>query len=179
MKLLIPLVMIGMWTIGVSPVARADSNNIALTDKEAYILLDNLLDLSPVGSDKSAALQRYKRWASLHAKLMQQDRLSISQMKVYLLMVYIAEEKTKVDSMEEMAKEIITVFKRQPTVMLQVLKELPFLLSSACEQLAAHFELFGSAQDKQTFLSTYEKTITEKLEKDQATACLTQVRVTR
>lgn len=173
------LVLIGMWAMAGPSVASAESSNAQLTEKEAYILVDNLLDLSKTGNDKSAELQRYKRWANLHARLTQRDELSMAQMKVYLLMVFIADEKTKVHSQEEIAKEIIPMFKRQPTVMLQVLKELPFLLRPVCEQFAAHFELISTVQDKQTFLAGYEKTITDMLGKSQATACLTQIRANR
>jgi len=176
MRFLIRLAIIGMWAFGGLSVVSADSADVRLTEKEAYILLDNLLGLSAVGNDKSADLQRYKRWADLHDKLMEQNQLNLAQMKVYLLIVFIAEEKTKVHSMEEIAEEIIPLFKRQPTVMLQAMKELPFLLPRACSQFSAHFELFGSGRDKQQFLTSYEKMITDKLGKEHATVCLTQIR---
>jgi hypothetical protein len=179
MKILILLALIGMWTLAGPFIVKADSNNAALTEKEAYILVDNFLGLSAVSSDKSAELQRYKRWADLHASLTQHDQLSAAHMKVYLFMVFIAEEKNKIHSMEEMAKEIIPMFKRQSTVMLQTMKEIPFLVRPTCSRFAAHFGLFGSAQDKQVFISSYEKLITDKLGREKATACMNEMRVNR
>jgi hypothetical protein len=75
-----------------------------------------------------------------------------------------------------MAKEIVPRFKKQPEVMLAVLKEIPFLLPATCNRIGTHFELFGSRRDKQQFLTSYEKMITDKLGKEHATVCLTQIR---
>ena len=165
-----------MWAFGGLSVVSSDSADVRLTENEAYVLLDHLLDLSAVSNDKSTELQRYKQWANLHAKLVRENKLSNGQMKVYLFMVFIAEHKVAIDSLEEMAKEIVPRFKKQPEVMLAVLKEIPFLLPATCNRIGTHFELFGSRRDKQQFLTSYEKMITDKLGKEHATVCLTQIR---
>ena len=176
MKLAVLLVVTGTLLFGGLPVVRSDNANVPLTENEAYVLLDQLLALSAVSNDRAVELQRYKQWASLHARLMGEDQFSKEQMKIYLFAVFVAEQRVKVDSLEEMAKVIVPKFKKQPELMLAVLNEMPFLLPATCNRIGTHFDLFGSGQDKQQFLTSYGKMITEKLGKENAKICLVQIR---
>lgn len=176
MRFLLRSAMIGMLTFGGASVASADNANVPLSENEAYVLLDHLLGLSAVSSNKAVELQRYKQWANLHARLMRESKFNKDQMKIYLFALFIAEQRVKVDSLEEMAKEIVPIFTKQPEVMLAVLKEVPFLLPSTCNRIGTHFELFSSERDKQKFLTSYEKMINDKLGKEHAVACLAQIR---
>ena len=171
MRPLIRFATLAVLLFAASPAVRASETNARLTEHEAYVLLDHLLVLSEK-NDRATQLHRYKQWAGLHAELMKTDQLTKEQMKVYLFMVFIAEEKTKVDSLEEMAKEIVSKFSRQPTMMLEMLKENPFLLPAVCGRINEHFELFSTAQVKQKFMVNYKQKITDALGNARAPACL-------
>lgn len=177
MKLLIRFAMVVLWLMGGVSAVCANAADVWLTENEAYVLLDHLLDLPVANNDKSAQLQRYKKWANLRAKLARENKLSNSQMKIYLFMVFIAEQRAKIDSLEEMAKEIVPMFKKQPTVLLGVLKESPFLLPAACNNINVHFELYGAERDKQKFLENYQGMITQTLGVEFSAACLAKIRV--
>jgi hypothetical protein len=175
MKPLIQLVIVVVWTVGGLSMACADPANGRVTENDAYVLLDQLFDLSVTDNERSVQLQRYKQWENLHVKLTRGNKLSNGQMKAYLFMVFVAAEKAKIDSLEEMAKEIVPIFKKQPTVFLGVLRETPFLLPAACDRMNMHFELFGNERDKQKFLEDNQATITNALGGKRSAECLAKL----
>lgn len=155
---------------------NAECDGAKLGQHEAYLLVDNLLSLSDKSSDHKAQLAQYKAWENLYKKFSSDGELNENEMKIYLFMVFIADEKTKVESQEEMAKGIEQKFVKQSSMMLAILKELPFLISSSCSALNNHFDLFSNKEKKQSFLTKYKNVITQSLGKEHATTCFDKLR---
>ncbi|MBI5179900.1 MAG: hypothetical protein HZA05_00695 [Nitrospirae bacterium] len=158
----------------------AIGNEVKLSEHEAYVLLDKLLTLSEKSSNQKVeldrSLERYKEWVKVYPKFSGNEEITKNKMKIYLFMVFIAHEKVMIDDQEEIAEEIMSIFTRQPEMMLSVLKELPFLMPSTCTSLNDHFDLFDRKEQKQQFIKKYEGNILKSLGKEQAGICLNKLR---
>jgi hypothetical protein len=166
--------LIFLLTFGASSTASNDDR--VLSDREAYLLLDNLLELSEATTDHDVQLARYREWEKLHIKLSPERNMTKNQMKVYLFMVFIAHEDVKIHSQEEMAEEILPLFSRQSTLMLTVLKELSFLIRRTCGSINDSFDLYGTPDDRQEFIKKYETDITRVLGKERAAICMSELK---
>lgn len=154
----------------------AISSDAKLNHNEAYVLLDNLLNLDEINTEQRTQLDRYKEWEKLHLKFSSNNKLDKSQMKIYLFMTFISSEQTKTHSQEDIAKNIKPLFDRQSKQMLEILSELPFLSSSTCQTLSDHFALFGTKAGKQQFIKRYKKEISQSLSTEQAKVCLRKLK---
>jgi hypothetical protein len=153
----------------------AHSAEMAISEHESYLLLDNLLSFTDTTGNHKMQLEQYKEWGKLYRKLVNQKRMTKTDLKLFLLMGFIADERTKIEPQEEIAKDIMPVFTAQPTIILNLLKELPFLIGSTCNSLNSYFELTSKGDEKQQFIRKYEGEITATLGKD-APQCLAKIK---
>jgi len=98
-----------------------------------------------------------------------------TELKLFLLMCFIADERNKIEPQEQMAKDIKPIFTAQPATILNILKGLPYMIGSTCNSLNSYFELTGKGDEKQQFIRKYGKEITATLSKD-APLCLTKLK---
>lgn len=148
---------------------------MTITEHESYFLLDNLLSLSDISGNHKMQLEQYKEWSKLYRKFVNQKRMTKNDLKLFLLMGFIADERTKIEPQEEIAKDIMPIFTAQPATILNLLKELPFLIGSTCSSLSSYFELTSKGDEKQLFIKKYEGEITATLGKD-APQCLAKLK---
>ena len=148
---------------------------MAISEHESYLLLDNLLNLTDAVGNRKMQLEQYKEWGKLYHKLIDQKRMTKTQLKLFFLMVFIADERTKIEPQEEIAKDIMPIFTTQPDTILNLLKELPFLIGSTCNSLNSYFDLSRKNDEKQQFIRKYEGEIAAALGKD-ASICLAKVK---
>lgn len=170
-KLLIVYIFVSMAIVS----STAQGVEVAITEHESYLLLDNLLSLSETRGNHKMQLEQYKEWSKLYRKLVDQKRMTKTELKLFLLMGFIADERAKIEPQEQIAKDIMPVFTAQPTAVLDILKELPFLIGSTCSSLNSYFELSGKVDEKQQFSKRYEGEITATLGKD-APQCLAKLK---
>lgn len=176
MKFLIKIILCALLLSNVLLTQNVSGDDTKLDQSDAYFLLDNLLSLSEKSGNQKTQLAKYKTWAKLHKKFRSDDALTKNEMKIYLFMVFIADEKTKIDPQEEMAKEIEQIFVRQSSMILSILKELPFLIPSNCNSLNNHFDLFSNKEEKQKFITKNRNAIIESLGKEYAKICFDKLR---
>lgn len=156
--------------------SKAQSAEMVITEHESYLLLDNLLGLSETSGNHKMQLEQYKEWGKLYRKLVDQKRMMTkTELKLFLLMGFIADERTKIEPQEEIAKDIMPIFTAQPATILNILEELPFVIGSTCNSLNSYFELTGKGEEKQQFIKKYGKEITATLGKD-ASLCLAKIK---
>lgn len=160
-----------LLVLSASPVLSRDAES--LSSDEAYFLIDNLVGLSEFKSDHKLQLANYRRWEELQNKfLKKEDNLTMEDMKIILLMIFIAEERAKVHPSEELARHIGPLFVKKSDMILDILKDLPFLIQATCNSLNDHFSLHQDKKAKEIFLKENKKKIVESLGKLRATKCL-------
>jgi hypothetical protein len=160
--------------ISVSPAKSGDAEDLSknLSQEDAYFLIDNLVGLSELKDNRKQQLANYRKWKELQDKFAKKDGLSKEQMKIFLLMIFIAEEKAKVHPAEELARQSGPLFLKQSDMILDILKDTPFLIQSACNSLSDHFSLYKDKNAKEHFLKEYKKKIVESLGSQRGTTCL-------
>jgi len=157
-------------------VGLAIGDEIQFGPKEAYILLDYFLRLDPEPTEIKEKLAQYNQWASVYAKYSQKKLLTKNEMKVYLLIVFMAEEKGVVHTQEEIYKEIVSKFESQPEVYLAALEELPFFIPVTCKVLKEHFFFVNEPDKKHQFAKKYEKIILQNLGEKSGSECLKHIK---
>ena len=153
----------------------AVGDEIQFGPKEAYILVDRLLGLSPEPLSNEESLARYDQWADVYAKYSKKKLLTMNEMKVYLLTVLIAEERVLIHTQEEICEELVPKFERQPEVFLAVLKDLPFLIPTACKYLKEHFLFTNQPDQRHQFAKKHRKIIVQHLGEEMGSECLREI----
>lgn len=120
--------------------SSAYSAEVMISAHESYLLLDNLLSLTGTTGNHKAQLEQYKEWSKLYNKVSGNKNMTRNQLKLFLLMGFIADERVKIEPQEEIAKDIMPVFTTQSAAVLNILKELPFLIGSTCNSLNSYFQ---------------------------------------
>lgn len=143
--------------------------------KEAYILIDYFLRLDPEPTEIKEKLAQYNQWSSVYGKYSQKKLLTKNEMKVYLLIVSIAEEKGVVHTQEEIYKEIVSKFENQPEVFLAVLDELTFFIPVTCKVLKEHFFFVNEPDKRYQFAKKHEKIILQYLGENFGSECMTHI----
>lgn len=156
--------------------SEANSSEMELSKQESYFLLDNLLSLTDTTGNRKVQLEHYKEWGKLYHKMKDQQQMTKNQLKILLFMNFIADERTKIEPQEEIAKDIMPIFTKQPDKILKILSELPFLISSTCSAVNNYFDLMGKDNGKKQFLKKYEEEIVKSLGKDNASICLSKIK---
>lgn len=142
---------------------------------EAYILLDTLFDLSPDKTSVQELLKRQNNWAKLYKKYSSKKTLSVNEMKVYLFIVFIADQQVISHTIEEVGKEIVSKFEKQPKEFLTVLGQNPFLMQSTCKAIQEHYILINEENNRFKFSAKYKNIIMQYLGEKQGAMCLKEI----
>lgn len=158
------LVLVIFYLLLFYEVGFSSENEIKLSPNETYILIDRLLSLSGDSNNIKDNLAKYNKWANLYIKIRSKNLLSKNEMKVYLLIVFISENRMLTQTQEDISFEILSKFEKQPTLFLDVLKELPFFISTSCNALKEHFIITGKNENqKKQFINKYRMVIMQHL----------------
>ncbi len=175
MKIVAILLAHAISLVGPSLLEAAPSSTGLLTQADAALLLETLLE--PAGQrDQAAQLARYREWGRLHDRYRADGQWTEEQARVYLFIVFVAHEKAMAEPQEEIAKEIVPLFVKHADDILSALKALPFLIPSTCAALGDHFDLFGTAEEKRRFLRRHSTPLSTALGSPYADQCLRKIR---
>lgn len=155
----------------------------ALTEKEAYIIVDKLLNLEPYSGDAKDALARYRAWSNLYMDYWRRakgDAPSEEDMKIYLLLVFAAYKSASAETTEHIAETFIPIFEKNSGAILKILGNRHFMVETTCQAIAEGFSYADSkelaAKAKIEFMGKYKHPIMEALKRNNMDKqCLTEI----
>lgn len=170
------VILISIIVVGGLLVQSANASDRRAEEADAYVLLDNALNLSEVGNtaDWRYQYQRVEQWSALHEKLTRGTKLSNTQMKMYLFFVFVSDQRIYTHDLEDIDEEIVSIYEKQAVDMLRVLEETPFLLPAVCKNLNGHFEQVGDLSAKPKFIEKNRAIFHAQLGDKLATQCLAE-----
>ena len=171
--LVITIVLAAIVAVQNAALARKDSS-LKISPDEAYILLDQLLELSEKKRDVKDQLAEYKKWESLYIKYSRAENPTELDIKIFFMMVFIANERYKAHTLEESAKDILLIYRKNPKRFLKVLKENPFLIPSACDRLRDSYDLYGRP-GKKDFIKNNTALLLESLGEKLGRQCIAKL----
>jgi len=131
-----------------------------------------LLSISAEPNNIKDQLKRYKEWERILNKYIGIKKASIGEMKVYLFMLFIAEEKAIIHTKEEIYSDIYSKFVNQPEEIIDILEELPFLREHTCTAIHEHFIISDRVQEKAKFVKKYHPLFNRILGPELSMRCL-------
>ncbi len=149
---------------------------INIDSNESLILIDKLLSLSNKPIEIQDQLKRYKVWRSVFEKYHNKESFTINETKIYLFMIFIADEKVLTHTSEDIEFDIVKKFKKQPTYFLNVIKELPFLARSTFMAINGHFTIINKPEKKIEFINNYKSIINKQLGSTLGAECLSLIK---
>ena len=150
----------------------ANAKETTITQEDAYILTTNLLNMDQP-TDIEAKGKRLKAWYSLLEKARSGKAMTKDQVKLYLFMNFITNERVKVHTHEEIGKEIVSIFDKNAAIILSVWKELPFLVASTCATInESKYLMPDGVKEVAAFKKKYRKRIVKALGSKDADKCL-------
>ncbi len=126
------------------------------------------------------ALLAYKGWGKLYNKYMATARSQghISDIKIYLLLGFVAQLKAQVSISEAFSSDFYDIFVKYPDIVLDVLKQNPFLVLPSCYYLGNYFGFESkNAEKKAVFLETYKEKIQKNLRTGGGSQCISQISI--
>ena len=125
-------------------VAVADAES-ALADENAYTMLDHLLDLEHP-RDTLNQLERYRRWGDVYVEYRNRalQGASAKDLKIFLFMIFIAQSRTKVETLEDSSSVIVSIFVANEDAIVEIGKEYGLLASAFCRSLDSSFTHYDS-----------------------------------
>ncbi len=139
--------------------------------EDAYILLDNLLKLSEKKSDTRASLDEYKKWERIYIKYSRVKNPTATDIKVFLLMVFIAHEHYHAHTLEESAEDIVPIYQTNRELFLKVLNQNSYLIPATCDQLREYYDLY-MRPGKKEFIDTNKQLILNLLGEQHSSECI-------
>lgn len=159
-----------LMILGLSLASMSACASDALTNKEAYIIVDKLLSIGPTGNSAKAKLERYREWGNLYNTYWQRMKSTDSSdadLRVYLFIVFAAYESASSDITEHVGETFLEIFERKHNEILDVLRNRRFLIGSTCKAIDSGFSLADSKEDevklKTEFMEKYKHVIEGKL----------------
>lgn len=155
----------GLFLIGNSVVGCASS----LTDKEAYIIIDDLLELESQQSDMKASLRKYRKRGSLYLKYWEKVKGNPTEeeLKIYLFLVFAVEKTGNAEMTEHISDNFLPVAKKNLDNILRILSDHHFLVPSTCHAINLSFQYAGVGEMepkiRQQFLEKYKQKILNSL----------------
>ena len=148
-----------------------EKTQLQVKHKDAYILLDNLLKLSKKKSDIKASLSEFKKWERIYIKYSRVKNPTETDIKIFLLMVFIAHEHYHAHTLEESAEDIVPIYQKNREIFLKVLNQNSFLIPATCNQLREYYDLF-KRPGKKEFIDTNKQLILKLLGEQQSSECM-------
>ncbi len=124
------------------------------------------------------ALLAYKGWGELYNKHMvaARDQGNLNDVKIYLLLGFVAQLKAQVATSEAFSSDFYDIFVRHPDVVLEALKQNPYLVLSGCYYIGNYFGFESkNAEKKAVFIETYEEKIQNHLRVGGGDRCMAQI----
>jgi hypothetical protein len=142
-----------------------------VSPEDAYVLLDNLLELSEKKGNIKAKLVEYRKWEKAYVKYSSVERPTELDIKIFLMIIFIAHERYMAHNLEQSADDIVAIFKRNSKLFLAVLKKKAFLIPSACDCLRDHIDLYARP-GKTEFIDSNKGLILESLGEKLGQQCM-------
>ncbi len=124
------------------------------------------------------ALLAYKGWGELYNKYMvaARDQGSLGDVKIYLLLGFVAQLKAQVATSEAFSTDFYDIFVKHPDVVLEAFKQNPYLVLSGCYYIGNYFGFESKNAEKKTaFIETYEEKIQNHLRVGGGDRCMAQI----
>ncbi len=144
-----------------------------MSKEEAYVLVDNLLQLTDKPKDTKQSLSKYREWEAQYIKARESAHLGPKQLAVYFFIVFVAEARAMADTTEEISHEIVPLYMRDKVRFLSVLNNNPALIPAVCSNLGSHFTMEGKEKELGSFITQNSPLIVKYLYKPFAQACIT------
>ena len=161
---------------GLTPlIANCEQKNTSpLVDQDRVILISNLIGGTQKKKNIGAEYKDYKKWSGLYTKYRNKIKTNPSEqnLRIYLLIVFIAYESGKTSTIEDIAKGFKNIFNRNGDLILNVLADRKFMISSTCKALWEHHVITGQEKNLTQFISKHRGRILSKLGKADGERCL-------
>lgn len=169
--------------VGCSSSASAGT---ALSEGEAYVVVERLIALRPVAPNREEALERYRAWGDLYMEYWRRatEGPTEQDLKVYLLLVFASYQSGSTEMLEHVSQTFLPIFEVRSETILRVLANHAFMVNSTCMALRDNFYFVESEQESSKqmaeFLRMYRERIRETLaRRDQGQECLATIAGTR
>jgi len=146
-----------------------------MSKEEAYVLVDNLLQLTDESKDIRQSLSKNKEWEAQYIKARESAHLGSKQLTVYFFVVFVAEARAMAHTTEEISHEIVPLYVRDKVRFLSVLNNNPALVSAICRSLGSHFTIEGKKKDFRSFVTKNSPLIEKHLYKPYAETCIAEL----
>ncbi len=129
------------------------------------------------GNTQVDELQQFKALEALYGKYVDAEPTRES-LSVVMFFAYYAQAKNNAALQEYLAEDLIGVYQKSPTLFLQTLNQLPFLIAVNCERLNASFGFAGNNKKaKPGFLQNNKSLFKKHLNADNRKTCLQQFKL--
>jgi hypothetical protein len=172
-----PIIVLLIFYLSSICVPPCHSAELKLNPEDSQILVRELLRMYPESLSTTEYVAKLHEWADLLDRYNSKKLLNKNEMKVYLFMIYIADQRVKTHSNEEIAKRIVQKFEAQPNLFLSTLKKSPFFIESACEGIKRHYLTFGGIENIQNFTEKYKSLFIQELGPVLGNTCIFTMRI--
>lgn len=159
----------------VTALALAAQGPDVLSKEEAYVLVDNLLQLADEPKENKLSLLKNKEWEAQYTKVRDSAHLGRKQLAVYFFVVFVAEARAMTHTNEEISHEIVPLYMRDKVRFLSVLNSNPALVPAICRSLGSHFTIEDKEKDLPGFITQNTSLIAKHLYKPYAETCITEL----
>jgi hypothetical protein len=144
---------------------------LRLRDHDAFVLLDVFLGITSNDLSTKERIERQKKFRSIYQKYYEKSELTPEELRIYLFMIYIADEKALTHTQEVISDGILTKFDKQPDLFLMTLDVWTFLLPSTCRAIRDAYIFDGEHKDASQFIQKYNKKLNQFLRIRKRTTC--------
>lgn len=132
-----------------------------------------------IESEKADPLSEFKAQEKVYKELrkkLSQEEVSLSDMKYFLFIGFVASEKNAAATQQALASDLIPIYENAPLTFLRAIKDASFLTKSACYYLGRHFGFEDKNTEKfKPFIRANETLIRDSLDSSQGDLCITQI----
>jgi hypothetical protein len=178
------LILLSAWLL--LACSNINASNQAYSEEHDYhTLLSNLLNvnkdkytyLDDNGEEKPDSLKLFKELEQIYSRNIEPDlpngKTSKKKLKVVMYFSFYAQAKNSGAFQEYLAEDLMPIYLNNRNSFSAVMKELPFLIDSNCNRLNAYFGHEGKNKEKkQDFVNNEAQVITQYLNEDQRTLCM-------
>ncbi|VAX05475.1 hypothetical protein MNBD_GAMMA26-1574 [hydrothermal vent metagenome] len=152
-----------------------------------YVLMSELLNINNdryqykdrKGVSKNDSLRQFKELESTYIKFIEPDigknKFSEKRLKIVMFLSFYAFQRNSAAINEYLASDLFPIYSQNKIRFLNILNELPFLITANCNRLNAHFGFEGNnAEKKQSFITNNEHIINSVLTNKFSDICLNE-----
>jgi hypothetical protein len=178
------LILFSAWLLLASSNINA-SNQTYSEENDYHTLLSSLLSvnenkytyLDANGENKPDSLKLFKELDRIYSRNIEPDqpngKTNKKRLKVIMYFSFYAQVKNSGAFQEYLAEDLMPIFLNNMDSFSATMKELPFLIDSNCNRLNAYFGHEGKNEEKKhDFVNHNFKALTQHLNEDQRTVCM-------